>query len=134
MDILFFLSKKRPINFGKEKGVCPRVYYTTDSAFEAIAIYVHIIRMVMLCSPLRKIQRHFAAPVVTEGMSLDEAACCDGFKPCQLAGKWFTSPSMSQESNVRTAALSDRSKLGLPIHAVHILNRLNAMPWSYHAT
>jgi hypothetical protein len=47
VDILFFLSKKIPINFGKEKRICPQAYYTMDSAFEAIALYVHIIRKVM---------------------------------------------------------------------------------------
>ncbi len=94
-----YFLKKTPINFGKEKGVCPRAYCTMDSAFEAIAINVRISKKVMLCSPLRKIQQHCAVPVVTEGMSTDGVAYCDGFKLCQLAGKWFTSHSMSQELN-----------------------------------
>ncbi len=98
-----YFLKKRPINFGKEEGVCPRAYYIMDSAFGAITISVLIFRKVMLYFPLRKIHQHFAVPVVTEDTLTGEVAHCDGFKLCQLAEKWFTSHSISPDLTITRA-------------------------------
>ena len=129
-----YFLKKTPINFGKEEGVCPRAYYTMDSAFGVTTINVLFFRRVMLSFPLRKIRQHFAVPVATEDTSTEEVAYCDGSRLCQSAGKWFTSRFMFQESNALTAVLFGRLSLDLPIHAGHIPKSSNDMLWNYHAT
>jgi hypothetical protein len=92
VDILVFLSKKRPINFGKEEKVCPRVYCTMVSVFEAIAIVDHIFKREILFLTLRKIRFLFVVRAAKEDVSSSEAASYDGFTQYLSVKRWCTLP------------------------------------------